>query len=640
MLPLEPYVPHDLRLEPSLLAERRRTVAQTTLPHIYAQYLKAGRVEAPLGKAPEKIHFFYDSDMAKLLEAFACCAEEFPNPQLQARLEAYIDSLLAIQEEDGYINSYFHHVNPEGKWRWLHSHHELYCAGHLIEAAIAWHQAFGRKDFLDAMCRYADLICERFGPAEEGKVYNFPGHQEIELALYKLYRYTGEERYLRTSEFFVRERGRDMRAWREELAELSPRHNAEDFMVYAQAHLPPELQETAEGHAVRACYYYCAVADIAHATRDAVLADVCRKLWDHITQRRMNVAGGIGSTPANEGFTRDFDLPEEYYYETCAQIALFLFSWRLAMYEAQAKYVDVMELTLYNSILSGLSADGKGFFYSNPLLAFPREDGSDVQFHKHFGMCERVEDFACSCCPPNVARLLGGLTQYMLAQTGDDLYVNLYIPFSTPAFSLASAYPFGNVIELEWHTNDTRRLYLRIPGWCRHFELTLRNRLLQPEIHNGYVVIGEPRQAGDRLVLSLDMPAQLILSHPDVYRCSGMVAIRRGPLLYCLEEVDNGKNLFSIRIPGHPRFDEMDMTIGEIRFPALRFDAEQVIYPDSSRLYCPVDETEVIACEAKAIPYFLWGNRGRNRMRVWFPHRPVCSSSQGDIPASSASQEQ
>ena len=389
-----------------------------TIPHIYSQFEQTGRISAMKLDWKEgqcnKPHIFFDSDVAKWIEASAYSLINHPDPNLENQIDTCVDDMAKAQTSDGYINSYFLSLEPENRWTNLRDRHELYCAGHLIEAAVAYEKATGKHKLLDIMCRYVDQIEQIFGPGEYQK-HGYPGHQEIELALVKLYRLTGEKRFLKLAQYFINERGKQPYYF-----DLEARERGEDptqykffnygNYTYCQAHKPVREQEDVVGHAVRAMYMYSGMIDVGMEVEDYSLIRACQRLWPKLIERRMYITGGIGPTGTNEGFTVDFDLPNETAYaETCASIALAFWAHRMVQVEPDRKYSDVIERVLYNSILSGVSVDGKTFFYANPLARYPEE----VFVARDSETQERQDWFNCACCPPNLARLLAGLGEFI-----------------------------------------------------------------------------------------------------------------------------------------------------------------------------------------------------------------------------------
>ncbi|NLJ26248.1 MAG: glycoside hydrolase family 127 protein, partial [Firmicutes bacterium] len=372
---------------------------------------------------------FQDSDVAKWLEAVSYVLATEPDAKLEETADDVIELIARAQQEDGYLNTYFTVAEPEKRWTNLRDWHELYCAGHMMEAAVAYYEATGKRKLLDVMCRFADYIAEVFGP-EPDKMQGYPGHPEIELALVRLYHATGKERYLNLSKYFIDQRGQQPHWYEIEAKgrEEAPRRHPHDYLgpAYSQAHLPIRQQTTAEGHSVRALYLFSGVTDVAAETDDKELLEVCRQLWDNVTNHRMYVTGAVGSDHFGERFTFDYDLPNDRAYtETCASIALVFWAHRMLHVDLDGKYTDVLERSLYNGVLSGISLDGKSFFYVNPLEVWPKACSArnDLRHVKPV----RQGWFSCACCPPNVARLLASLPHYVYSYTSDTAYVHLYV---------------------------------------------------------------------------------------------------------------------------------------------------------------------------------------------------------------------
>ena len=618
----------DVKVNGGLLKERQKIIAGKTLEHIFNQYEKKGRIGAAVWREgmANKPHYYYDSDVAKLIEASAYSMIYYPDPELKAKIEKVIADLLSIQEADGYLNSYFHNVAPDEKWTDIRIKHELYCAGHLIEAAVAWKQATDEDYFLNAMCKYADLICGKFG-AGEGQIRSYPGHQEIELALVRLYKLTGKGKYLNTAKFFVEDRGVDNDHWVSEAKKMDGNiEKVKNTFVSFQSHLPAKQQNTAEGHAVRAGYFYTAMADIVLESGDDELWDSCKSIWRNIVDKRMNVVGGIGSDWRGEIFTFDYDLPEEYYYETCAQISLFFFAWRMFLNEQKAEYVDIMELTLYNSILSGINTEGKAFFYSNPLVNFRRDYKHGRDLAEHWGASVRMEDFRCSCCPPNISRFIASIGQYIYASSEDSVWINLFIDSevsfdledSVLSLQMQTDYPWDENISIKVSTEKplSCKLNIRIPSWAQKFDLKLDGKNVEYTVENGYAVIERSWSDGDKIDFHLPMRVECIEAHPEVRQAAGKVALKRGSVVYCIEEVDNGAGVFNIAVPDDVEFTVEKQEISGFDIPVLQFQAKRRIAKPNKALYSPmnIDFEDV---ETVAIPYFMWANRGENEMVTW-----------------------
>ncbi len=470
--------------------------------------------------------------MAKWLEAAAYALAVRPDRKLQRRVDALAADIVAAQQPDGYLNIHFTVVEPDRRWTNLRDCHELYDAGHLIEAAVAHYQATGSRALIDAACRLADHVGSVFG-TKPGQKRGYPGHEEIELALVRLYRATGCERYLRLAQYFVDERGHrphyyDMEAAARGEARPLPHYTGHE---YSQAHLPVREQTTAEGHAVRAMYLYCAMADLAAETGDRALRTACRRLWRNVTERRMYVTGGIGSSGRGERFTRDYDLPNETAYaETCAAIGLVFFAHRMLQLERDGCYADVMERALYNGALSGISLDGRRFFYENPLAVFPR-----TRAH------ERQDWFGCACCPPNIARLLASLPRYAYSEERRAAWVHLYVAGRATLgvagqaveLSVRTGYPWRETVRVEVAPERPASftLALRVPGWCRAATLKVNGRPLDlaPLLKKGYALIKRTWAAGDRVDLRLPMPVERVEAHPKVRADAAVWRSNAGP---------------------------------------------------------------------------------------------------------------
>lgn len=625
---IKPILWKNVKVNGGLLKERQKTIAENTLEHVFYQYERKGRLGASIWQEgmPNKPHYYYDSDVAKLIEASAYSMVNFPNSDLKIKIEKVIDDLLSIQEADGYLNSYFHNVSPGKKWTNLRIKHELYCAGHLIEAAIAWKQATGEDKLLNAMCKYADLICEQFG-IEKGQIRSCPGHQEIELALVRLYHLTGKEKYFNTARFFVEDRGVDNTHWFAETHKMEfELDEVKNSFVTFQAHLPAKQQDTAEGHAVRAGYFFTAMADIVLETGDEELWNSCKKIWRNIIDKRISVVGGIGSDWQGEIFTFDYDVTEEYYYETCAQISLFFFAWRMFLNEQKAEYVDIMELTLYNSILSGIDVTGKAFFYSNPLVNFKRNYKHGRNLPEHWGASVRLEDFSCSCCPPNISRFIASIGQYIYASSGNSIWVNLFIDSEVEleldednlTLQMQTGYPWDEniAIKILMVKSLSCKLSIRIPGWVRKFDLRVNGNSIEYTLENGYALIERHWGNGDQIDLCLPMAVEIIEAHSAVRQAAGKVALKRGPVVYCIEEVDNGPGVFNVNVPVNTEFLVEKQNISGFELPIIKFQAQRRIVQPEEALYHPVN-SKCEDVELVAIPYFMWANRGENEMTVW-----------------------
>ncbi|QDH23887.1 glycoside hydrolase family 127 protein [Saccharibacillus brassicae] len=577
---------------------------------------------------------FQDSDVAKWLEAVAYLLTTQRDDELEAIADGVVDLIAQAQHEDGYLNTYYTLKEPGKRWTNLTECHELYCAGHLIEAGVAYYQSTGKRKILEVVCKFADYIDEVFGSAP-GKLQGYDGHQEIKLALMQLYDATGSEKYMRLCRFFVEERGRRQNPHFYD-AELEQRDGSTHFgrwviddKTYSQAHKPIREQDQAVGHAVRFVYMCTGMAHLAAATGDVKLLEDCKRLWDNMERKQMYITGGIGSQSHGEAFSMDYDLPNDTVYaETCASIGLIFFAQRMLMLQPQGRYADAMERALYNTVISGMSMDGKSFFYVNPLEVHPKACCANHKYH-HVKTV-RQGWFGCACCPPNVARLLASLGQYIYTVQDHTVYANLYISGESKlelggqAFVLhqQSNYPWDGDIRftVEAETPVTFELALRIPNWCEHPALSI-NGVKVPfdgRIHAGYVKLEREWQAGDSVELALPMTVARMKGHPLVRQTAGKTALQRGPLVYCLEEADNGANLHQVLLPPQAAFEvkEDDTSFGRIPFitaAGLRRD------PDSwgEELYRRDTAQQEVETQLKFIPYFAWANRGEGEMRVW-----------------------
>ncbi|HLU22507.1 MAG TPA: beta-L-arabinofuranosidase domain-containing protein [Bacillaceae bacterium] len=572
---------------------------------------------------------FQDSDVAKWLEAVAFSIETKQNPELEKTADEVIDLLGRAQGEDGYLNTYYTVKEPEKRWTNVRDNHELYCAGHLIEAAVAYYRATGKDKFLNIMIKYADYIDTVFGP-EEDKIKGYPGHQEIELALVKLYDVTGNKKYLNLSKFFIDERGKQPHYFD---IEKEKRNDTNPFWfnnnyAYHQAHKPVREQKEAVGHAVRAVYMYTAMADLAAKTNDPELKKVCETLWENVTRKQMYITGGIGSMVFGEAFSFDYDLPNDLSYtETCASIALVFWANRMLDLDINSQYADIMELTLYNGTISGMDLDGKKFFYVNPLEVLP--EASDKRGDKRHIKSVRQGWFGCACCPPNLARLIASIGHYIYSQKEREIFVHLYMG-NDAKFELDGKevlltqhtnYPWdGHVaINVSTELQSDFTISIRVPGWARKAIVKINGQLIDHEslIKDGYIRLQRSWKKEDKIELILPMEVERIQANPLVRHNNGKVALQRGPVVYCLEEVDNGKNLHGIYLPRTAELQaefNPDLLDGVVEIKGL---AERVIEKDWGNHLYRRAETNTTPTEIKAIPYYAWCNREPGEMLVW-----------------------
>jgi len=564
---------------------------------------------------------FQDSDVAKWLEAvaYSLCIKQ--DADLEKRADEIIDIIAKAQQPDGYLNTYFTIKEPEKRWKNLHECHELYCAGHMMEAAAAYYKATGKDKLLNVMERMSDHIENHFVTEKREGI---PGHQEIEIGLMKLYHVTGKEKFLKLALHFINERGKDPeffirennnRGWKHEI--LDP-YNTK----YNQSYAPVREQKTAEGHSVRAVYMYTAMADLAAVTADKELLKACELIWNNIVNKRMYITGGIGSNAHGESFTIDYDLPNDSVYaETCASIGLMFFAREMLDVCPSGKYSDVMELALYNGVLSGMQLDGKRFFYVNPLEVNPEISGQFFGF-KHV-LPERPGWYQCACCPPNVARLLASLGKYQWGEGENTIFSHLFIG-GTAEFDLATIIVES---ELPWQgkvyytvkptgKNPEFSLAIRIPLYAKKVNILLNGEEQEEnDIRDQYCYINRCWKEGDTVQLIFDMPARRIYTNTQVKENIGCVAIMRGPVVYCFEGIDNGENIHELHITKSEEIivGEYEPTLLNGIVP-LKIKGTRLFHHDN--LYFEGEYSKKTE-QMTAIPYYAWGNRGLNQMRVW-----------------------
>ena len=572
-------------------------VRKKTVNAVYQRFLETGRFDAFRCDWREgmenKPHIYWDSDIAKWIEGVAYLCEKGREPELEAIADAVIAQIEKNQREDGYYNSYFLAVEPHNAFQ-NRSAHELYCTGHLIEAAIAYHKATGKEALLRCMLKNVDLIYRIF--LEDGSAaFVTPGHEEIELALIRLYRYTGEEKHLQLARFFINERGK---------------HEKDRVPGYApeqhQDHLPVREMCEAKGHAVRAGYLYTAMAMLAKNDGDVELLEACHRILDDILRCKISITGGVGGTHRGEAFADPYELPNRMAYnETCAAIALAMFAGELQQSKADRRYGDLIERILYNGFLSGLSLDGEKFFYAN-ALEIERGRHEEKSKYQRF---ERAKVFSCSCCPPNVVRFLASVSRYMYTVKDDIVWCNQFADAETAlvingehgVLRLETEYPLSGKLRFTYRGKHPIRLRVRIPAWCVEYA---------GEQRNGYAEFTLADNGG----VEIDLPMQVhfIESNPRVQDNAGRVAVMRGPLVYCMESVDNGELLRSIMLRG--KADVKVCFEDWLPAPTLLFSAERC--EDTDALY-RIKSDRAIGFSAKMIPYFAFANRGLSDMLIW-----------------------
>ena len=597
---------------------RLETNRRVSLPHSMQMVEKVGNL-SNLELAAQGKHegyrgpYYIDSDLYKAIEAVSYSLASHPDAELEARLDHIIALIAKAQQPDGYLNTWVQVVAPDQRWKNLKDKHERYCAGHLIEAAVAHHAATGKRTLLDVAIKFADYIDSVFGD-EPGKREGYDGHEEIKIALIKLWRVTGEQRYFDLAEYFLEARGTGFFA-REHNTPLD-KYNGE----YWQDNARIREHKKIVGHAVRAVYLFSAATDYAAVKQDPTLIEAIDRVWDNTTGANMYVTGGIGSSAKNEGFTTDYDLPNHTaYQETCASVAMIMWNHRLNLLHRDGKYIDYLERALYNGFLAGVALDGETFFYVNPLAS---------RGHHH-----RMPWYDTACCPPNVTRTLSQLGGYLYATSPDALWVNLYVQGAAKTtvaghdvnLKVTTDYPWNGAVELQPEVAAPARfaLKLRVPHWAESVTATVNGEAVPTDKRDaGYLVIEREWQPGDRVQLDLPMPVRQVEADPRVKDNRSRLALQRGPLVYCLEQADNSRPVSLVAVARgaeltpHPRPDLLGgiVTLKGEGVIAQPFD------PKSHRLYGSAGDTESV--EIMAVPYYAWDNRESGEMAVWLPTAP------------------
>jgi len=557
---------------------------------------------------------FQDSDVAKWIESASFSLMNNPDPELEAELDKVIGYIADAQDKDGYLNTYFTIKDQDKRWTNLHEAHELYVAGHMIEAACAHFEATGKRTLLDVMQKNMECIYDHFITKNNPGV---PGHPEIELALMKLYRITGDKKALKLCAHFLNERGQDVdifireadsRTW--SVWGSNPRDDGD--LEYRQCDKPLRELTNATGHAVRAVYLYAGMADYASEVEDNELLSACERLWKNIIGRKMYVTGGIGSTVLGEAFTVDYDLPPDTAYaETCASVGLMFFASRMLENELKGEYADVMERAFYNTVLAGMQLDGKRFFYVNPLEVNPGISGVAAT-HKH-DLPVRPKWYQCACCPPNVARLIESFGKYAYGENESIAFCHMIasgkVGFSN-GISLECETDYPHEMNVKYKAAGEGKLAIHIPGWSKEFAVVVNGEPVVPELKDGYIYIDI--NGTSIIEITLDDAPHFVYASNKIPRAAGMVSLRRGPLVYCFEGVDNG-SVKTLRIDRNTApvvsLFSYDLQANTLSVKAMREEESDELYSD-----VPPQVTE---CEATAVPYYTWGNRGETEMRVW-----------------------
>jgi DUF1680 family protein len=531
--------------------------------------------------------YFDDSDVYKALEGMAYTLIHHPDAALEKKADEWIDKFAAAQEPDGYLNTYYSLTGLENRWKNMDKH-EMYCAGHMMEAAVAYYQATGKRKLLDVSIRMAEHIMDVFGP---GKRHWVPGHEEIELALVKLYHVTNDARYLDFACWLIEERGHGHGTKGDE-GEWNP--------AYYQDEMPVRYMSIIQGHAVRCMYLYCGMSDVAALKSDTGYINALHRLWEDVTLRKMYVTGGIGSSRHNEGFTEAYDLPNyEAYCETCASVGMVFWNSRMNRFTGDGKYIDVLERSMYNGALAGVSLAGDRFFYVNPLAS---------EGHHH-----RQAWYGCACCPSQISRFLPSIGNYIYGISPDAIWVHLYMGNTaevkasedhTVVLQQETDYPWSGDVRMRIKALNAplkKEIRLRIPGWCESYTVAVNGKTVpSPVTEKGYAVLDRKWKAGDEITLSFDMPVEVIAAHPRVRENTGKRAVQRGPLVYCIEEADHKEDFEKITLSPHTAYSfeyVPDLLNGVIRITAN-----------------PGDKA------IQLIPYYAWDNREAGAMKVWIDY--------------------
>lgn len=619
----EPVSYSNVQITDPFWKSRLDKIASATIPACVEQTeIKTPRIrnfEVAAGTRPGKFEgiFYDDSDVFKALEAIAYSLKNNPNPELEKKADEWIDKIAAAQLPDGYINTYYTLTGLDKRWTDM-SMHEDYNGGHLIEAAVAYYQTTGKRKLLDVSIRFANHFDSLFGPGKRNWV---TGHQELELALVKLYKVTDDKRYLDLADWLLSQRGQKLAVgytwteWRD--------------TAYAQDVMPVKKQREITGHAVRAMYLYTGAADVAALTGDVEYMEAMKAVWEDVVYRNLYITGGIGSSGRNEGFSVDYDLPNmQAYCETCASVGMVFWNQRMNMLTGESQYIDVLERSLYNGAQSGLSLSGDRFFYGNPLAS----SGS------HY----RREWFGTACCPANIARLTASVGDYIYGVSDDGLFVNLFIGSSTMVtlqkkevqINQETSYLKDGKSTLTLNPKSKLKftLHIRIPGWASGkpvpgdlysfnrsssppTTILVNGKQIQYVNKNGYALISREWKKGDQVEVRFPMEVMEIVANEKVLQDKDRIALQRGPLVYCVEGADNNNRAWNFIVPENASYTVLNNPQLPEGFPVIRFDAPVIEMDNQGQSVQTVTKT------ITAIPYFLWNNRGQNEMQVWLPRK-------------------
>lgn len=619
---IDPVPFTSVKVSDSFWGQRLKASREVTIPLAFSKCEETGRYRNfelaahPSDTTKVTGYSFDDTDVYKTIEGASYLLQTYPDKQLAHYMDSVLDIVAAAQEPDGYLYT-ARTMNPKHPHEWAGSKrwekveelsHEFYNLGHMVEGAIAHYQATGSRKFLDIAIRYADCVCREIGDGE-GQVVRVPGHQIAEMALAKLYLVTGDQKYLDQAKFFLDKRGYTSR--KDE---------------YSQAHKPVIEQDEAVGHAVRAAYMYAGMADVAALTGDTSYVHAIDRIWNNIVSKKLYITGGIGATNQGEAFGKNYELPNmSAYCETCAAIGNVYVNYRLFLLHGDAKYYDVLERTLYNGLISGVSLDGGGFFYPNPL--------------ESMGQHQRQPWFGCACCPSNICRFIPSLPGYVYAVKHDQVYVNLFMGNEAElkvggkkvSLHQETRYPWNGHVTLTVDKNSagTFAMKIRIPGWVRNqvvpsdlytysdgkrlgYSVKVNGEEVTSALEQGYFTIERKWKKGDRIELQLDMEVRTVKANGKVEADRGRVAVERGPIVYCAEWPDNDFNVLSLLMNQHPQFEVVEKPDLLYGLNQIKTSVQTLEYDEQGRLLAKDRQLTLI-------PYYAWAHRGPGNMAVWLP---------------------
>ena len=620
--PIDPVPFTSVKVTDSFWGQRLNASREVTIPLAFSKCEETGRYQNFVNAAHPSDTIkvgglaFDDTDVYKTIEGASYLLQTYPDKKLAKYIDSVLVIVAAAQEPDGYLYT-SRTMNPKHPHEWAGSKrwekvedlsHEFYNLGHMVEGAIAHYQATGKKNFLNIAIRYADCVCREIGTGE-GQQIRVPGHQIAEMALAKLYLVTGDQKYLDQAKFFLDQRGYTSRT-----------------DEYSQAHKPVVQQDEAVGHAVRAAYMYAGMADVAALTGDTAYIHAIDRIWDNIVGKKYYITGGIGATAAGEAFGKNYELPNmSAYCETCAAIGNVYVNYRLFLLHGESKYYDVLERTLYNGLISGVSLDGGGFFYPNPL--------------ESMGQHQRQPWFGCACCPSNICRFIPSLPGYIYAVKDKDVYVNLFMSNTSDlkvggkavSIEQTTKYPWNGDITIGINKNNAGQfnLKVRIPGWVRgqvvpsdlytysdgkrlKYTVKVNGEAVQNELKDGYFCIDRRWKKGDKVEVHFDMEPRTVKANNKVEADRGRIAVERGPIVYCAEFPDNNFDIFSVFMNRNPKFEVVEKPDLLYGINQLKTGAQTLGYDDQGRL----TTTDV---KLTLIPYYAWAHRGSGAMEVWLP---------------------